>query len=419
MFSFKKYLWSVLKSPSLGMLAIFTGGNIFASLLGGVGGLIQAHWVSPETFGEFRKYGILTTYFAIGTAFVHDGLCRQFPFYLGSGDREKALLVAGVAKWWYLFVLFIFSSFFAVMTLVSLFNHDWFGVCGWLTQIAVTIGTVYGVFLGVMYRTSSDFKRLSYNTIWSAVVSFLLLPFVKLWGFVGLAVRLAGTNLYSVWINRRHLPVKVKALFNWEELKSLMSMSLRFSIPGYLDTSALSATLTAILLFACGQEAVGLFAFALGLRALIMTFNQSLTQIFNVKINLKYGETKNFRKCLVYSAVPSLCAIFVSIGIYIVSVLMVNPFIHYVLPKYIAAIPIVNILFLGVVTSAIYLPLTLTRAAAMYNAIYAQCVGQVATAAVLLCVMPHDLVSIAWIQVLSGLGNCVGGYIFVLRKYFN
>ena len=347
MFSFKKYLWSVLKSPSLGMLAIFTGGNIFASLLGGVGGLIQAHWVSPEVYGEFRKYGILTTYFAIGTAFVHDGLCRQFPYYLGCGNREKALLVAGVAKWWYLFVSFVFTFFFLIMTFFALFNCDWNGVFGWLTQISVTIGSIYGAFLGVMYRTSSDFKRLSYNTIFSTLISVFTLPFVKLFGFLGLAIRLAGTNLFSIWINRRYLPVKVTARFNWQELKSLMAMSLRFSIPGYLDTSALSATFSVILLFACGQESVGLFAFALGLRTLVMAFNQSLTQIFNVKINLKYGETKNFRYCLVYSAYPSLCAIFVSLGIYVISVIMVGPFIRFVLPEYVAAIPLINILFLG------------------------------------------------------------------------
>lgn len=407
----------LLKSPSMGTLAVFTGGNLVAALLGGVGGLLQAHFVSPEVFGAFRKYGILTAYFAIGTAFVHDGLCRQFPYYLGAGEKERALKIAGVAKLWYLFVTVLFSIVFSILAAVALAKGDGLGALGWMTQVAVVIGTIYGFYLVVLYRTSSDFKRLSYNSVWSAIVAFLLLVPVKLCGFAGLVVRTIGSNLYAVWINARHLPVKVKACLDGHELKALMAMSLRFSIPGYLDTSALSATFNAALLFSCGDKGVGIFAFALALREFILIFNNSLAQIFNTKLCLRYGATKDFCGCVRYALLPTLGALAVSYALYVSAVLFTGPFIRFCLPRYVEAIPVLSVLYLGIITNSFFLPLKLTRAAAMYSAVYAQCVGEISTAIVLLLVLKHDPVSMAWILVLSGLGNCVGGYIFIIRRY--
>lgn len=407
----------LLKSPSIGVLAVFTGGNLVVALLGGVGGLLQAHFVSPEVFGAFRKYGILTAYFAIGTALVHDGFCRQFPYCLGAGKKEKALKVASVAKAWYLFVTVLFSAVFAVLAAVALVKGDRMDALGWLTQVAVVVGTIYGAYLVVLYRTSSDFKQLAYNSVWSAVIAFLLLVPVKLFGFVGLAIRTIGSNLYAVWINARHLPVKVRASFDWCELKPLMAMSLRLSIPGYLDTSVLSATFNAVLLFSCGDKGVGIFAFALALREFILIFNISLSQIFNVKLCLRYGATKDFCGCVRYALLPTLGALVVSCALYMGAVCFTGPFIRHCLPRYEEAIPVLSVLYLGIITNSFFLPLKLTRAAAMYSAVYAQCVGEISTAIVLLLVMKHDPVSMAWILVLSGFGNCLGGYVFIARRY--
>lgn len=404
------------KSPSVATLALFAGGNFAAAILNGIGGLVQVCWVSPEVFGEFRKYGILTAYFAIGTAFVHDGLCRQVPYYLGRGDEARALKIAGVAKLWYLFATGVVSAVFLVLAGISAASGDWSGVVGWAAQVAVAAGTVYGMFLTVMYRTSSDFRRLSYNTVCSTVVSCFLLVTVRLWGFVGLAIRLVGTNVFALWMNRRHLPVQVGLVLDWAELKSLMAMSLRFSIPGYLDTSAFAATLNAALLFSCGERGVGLFAFALALRTFLQTFNDSLAQIFQTKVGLRYGETGDFGSCLRYAMRPAVLAFGASAVLCVGAILVLDPIVRIFLPKYVDAIPVANVLFLGIVTSALCLPLTLTRAAEMYAAVYAQCAGQVLTALLLLWLMPHDPVSMAWIQVLSGLGNCVGGYLFVVRR---
>jgi len=149
------------------------------AVLGGLSGLVQARWLAPEILGEFRRFGILPSYLNIGLVIVHDGLSRQFPYLLGKGDKERALKVAGCAKWWYLMLCWVFSLFFAGLSLRSVIKGDYRAAVGWGAQIPWIWANIYGLYLGVMYRTSSEFKRLAYNSVSENLVGFCSLILVK------------------------------------------------------------------------------------------------------------------------------------------------------------------------------------------------------------------------------------------------
>lgn len=165
---FVNYIKTIVRSPSFASFGAFAGSNIIATVIAGVGGLIQARWIAPEVFGEFQQYAILTGYLGILSQVVNDGLIRQYPYYLGKGMKDKALEVAGVAKWWFWVATFIGCSIFSVLTIKSIIQGDLYATLGWGAQIISVIALFYGVFLGIMYRTANDFKRLSLNNLISS-----------------------------------------------------------------------------------------------------------------------------------------------------------------------------------------------------------------------------------------------------------
>jgi O-antigen/teichoic acid export membrane protein len=390
-----RFLKEILKSSSLRTLGVFAGGNLFVAVLGGMGGLLQARWIDPAVFGEFRKFGILTSYFYIGLILVHDGLMRQFPYLIGKGKRDDALKVAATAKWWYLLLSWLFSAFFAGLTLVSVWKGDYRSAVGWGAQIPCIWATIYGFYLGVMYRTSFDFKRLSYNNITSSIVSFFALVLVKVWGYWGLAARFALQHMVGLYINRRHLPVKVKAVFDAKGLAELAKISLPLAIPGYIHTSCLTASLSVIILKFCGQSGLGVYGMALTFQTMAMTFTTALNQIFITKLTSRFGETDDVFSCVRYAKVPTLLSVGSASVLALGLSLVVSPFVRLLLPKYVEAIPVIRILAMSLPLSAAGLPLIILRSALWYKSVFALALTRflVCLTAVALC--PKTLTAIA------------------------
>lgn len=357
----------VVRSRSFGSVSIFAGGNLVVAVLGAVTGLVQARWLAPETLGEFRKYGILTTYLALGSALVHDGLIRQYPYLLGKGDAAGALRVAGVAKWWYGFVSIVYAAFFAVLSGVALLRGDFRGAAGWGAQIAGAVALVYGAYLGVMYRTTSDFRRLSYNNVLCAMLGTLELTWVRLWAYWGLALRFAVMSATTVFVNRRYLPVKPRAVFDFKALRSLAGMSLRFSIPGYLHSAALTASLNALMLRYGGEHGLGIYGLAVMVQGMAMVFGNALNQMLHVKIITRYGATEDIYRCLRYALTPALLGMALSTVIAAGVAVCIEPFIRIVLPKYVEAVPVIQILSIALVLRAAGLPLLVIGAALWYK----------------------------------------------------
>lgn len=407
----------IIKSPTFSTLSVFAGGNLFVAVLSAIGGLVQARWIEPEVLGEFRKYGILTTYLSFGMIFVHDGLVRQYPYLVGKGDVQGAMHIAGVAKWWYSFITILYTAFFSLLTIIALIKEDYRGVVGWGAQIPGAIAMSYGLYLGVMYRTSAHFKRLSYNNVISSLLGVLELIFVKVWGYWGMALRFSLMNLTSVWINHHHLPVKTKALFNFRSLYNLSKISLRFSIPGYLHSSALVASVNALILYYCGEPGLGVYALAVMVQGMAMTFSNSLNQIFYVKISTKYGETENVYDCLEYAKVPAILAVATSVVLAGCLCAFIGPFIRILLPAYVESIPVIMILSLTLIIHAASLPLLTIGSALWYKTFTTMCIVNFCISISVVMLLPKTPIMVALATILGSLSEMVLGYFSLLWNY--
>lgn len=410
----------LFKSPSFSALAFFASGNILCSLLSGVGGLLQARWLAPAVFGEFQQYGILAGYMGIAVIFVNDGLIRQYPYYLGKGDKEKALEIAGVAKWWYVMVSCVMSLVMASLAVISMLKGDWRGVVGWGAWIIISWMTIYGAFLGIMYRTSSDFKRLSVNSLCSAMWAFFALLLVRLMGYYGLAIRMASTAIFNICLNSRYLPVTVKSICDFKRLKELAAISLKFALPAYFHSTGLTATMNALLLYFCSKEGLGIFAIALSIQGFALTFSNSLNQIFNIKIITRFGATEDIRECFKYAMKPAFLAIMLSVCVVAVGCVLIGPFVRYVIPKYVDAIPVIRVLLLGIVTASLNLPLLVIKAGMMWKTAATQAFCNFVVTVILVVLLPKAPLWVAVAMISGGLAEAVIGYValwlLVFRK---
>jgi hypothetical protein len=405
-----RFLKNIINTPSFRTLGVFAGGNLFVSVLGGLGGLIQARWIGPEVLGEFGKFGILPGYFMIGMVLVQDGLARQFPYLLGQGNKDAALRIAATAKWWYLLLCWLFSIIFAALLLRSLMIGDYRSAVGWGVQIPCIWTVIFGAYLGVMYRTSLDFKRLSYNSVIAKVIDFSSLIIVKLWGYWGLAARSVIASVVGLYLGRHYVPVKVKAVLDVKGLLDLARTSLPLTIPSYIRFSFLNATLSCIVLKYCGQNGLGIFGMALVFLGVSMTLTASIHQMFVTKLTHKFGETEDIAACLKCSIRPTLMSVGASTILAVALCLVIGPFIHLLLPKYEDAIPVIRILALQLPLSAAQLPFIIIRAALWYKSGFALALAQVGGCLTAVAILPITLPVIAASKVIGEFAVLVLGY---------
>lgn len=380
------------------------------AVLGGLGGLLQARWIEPGVFGEFRKFGILTAYLNIGLILVHDGLSRQFPYLLGKGNKDGALQVAAAAKWWYLLLSWAFSLLFAALALTSVMKGDYRSAAGWGAQILTIWLAIYGAYLGVMYRTASEFKRLAYNNIISNVLGFGALVIVKVWGYWGLAARMVLQSAVGLYFARLYVPLKVNAALDVKGVVDLAKISLPLSIPGYISTSCLSASLSLIVVTYCGQSALGIYSVALVFQTMAMTFTMAIHQMFITRLTYKFGETGDVIACLKWAKNPTLLSLGAATVLALAFCLVIGPFIRLVMPKYEEAIPVIRILAAQLPLTAAALPLLIIQAALWYKSVSALTLTRVIVCLAAIAVSPKTVGVIAACMILGDFCALIVGF---------
>lgn len=405
-----KLVYSVIRSNSFQTLSVFAGGNLLVAILGGLGGIIQSRWAPPEVFGEFRKYGILTGYLTIGVAIVHDALTRQYPYLIGRGEKEEALRVVAVAKGWYITLSFLFSLMFVYLTCAAFFRRDLRAAAGWAVQIIGVWSMIYGLYLGVMYRTSQDFKRLSYNNIVGTVIGFASLVFVKWFGYWGIILRNGLQLATGLWFNQKYVPVRVKSVFDRGRFLKLAKMSLPLSLPGYISTSLTTATLSVVILKYLGQADLGIYGMSLALQGMAMIVTTALSQMYYPKIMHKYGESEDFISCVKYALKPTCINLVISIGIVVVLCLIIGPFIRLLIPKYVAAVSIIRILSISIVLAAVELPFIVFISALRYRTIISLSIVRFVCCFGLIAFFQKTLPMIVWSTIIAELVYVFVGY---------
>jgi hypothetical protein len=297
--------------------------------------------------------------------------------------------------------------------LINLTTGDYRSAAGWGAQIPIVWLTIYGAYLGVMYRTSSDFRRLAYNNVIATIIGFSALTFVKVFGYWGLIARSIITSGVGLFLGRRYVPVNEKAELDAKGLVALAKISLPLSVPGYIGTSCLSATLSYLILQYRGQSGLGIYGVALTFQAMVLTIATAAHQMLVTKITQKLGETGDITTCLKYAKLPTLLNVAVASALALALYVVIGPIIRLTLPSYEEAIPIIRILAWKLPIFAAALPLIILNSALWYKSVIILALIPFFVSLTVVAFFPKTLDVIATSMILGDFCALVVGYIIL------
>lgn len=355
----KSSIRALLASPTLQTISGLAGSNLFAAILGIVGSLVQARFVTPEDLGYFRQFSIATGY----AFFLHLGLFgalqRFYPYYIGKGQQDKAIAVAEICQAWNVAVSAFVSGAFVVLALASLTTGNWRAMLGWLVQAVAMTGFIYGGYLGATYRSGHDFATVAKGSIISSVVSTLTLPLFVIAPYVALVVRSSVGSLTNLVYLHLHRPLRLRWRFEWREWRDLLKEGLPMFVAGYGGSTGWSVVETSLILSFLGTVPLGLWSISFMLLEFANKVPQAITAVYIPRLTETFGRTESVVESMRVCRKPMLWgtpAMLVLAGGICLMLPLVVPVL---MPHYIAAIPTMALMMLTLPILVLELPYAL------------------------------------------------------------
>jgi O-antigen/teichoic acid export membrane protein len=241
------------------VLYVLAVGTVNVSSLLGNG--LAFRWIDPPSMGIWHTLLLLSSYLAIVRLGLVNGLGRELPFALGSGDVPLARRIVATSL-----AYCIASSAVAGLTFFVMWPIFWSSGLAWrlaLPAMAVVTGAnLYLAFLQATFRSDSDFTRLARVNWVQAAIGLLLPLMVYTLGFAGLCLHAALSALLVTGFAHALRPFHVEARFEPRLTGRLLVTGLPLFTASYLQTLALGFD-RVILLHRSGVQAVGYYAPAL------------------------------------------------------------------------------------------------------------------------------------------------------------
>lgn len=347
------------RSIAISIIALATSG-LFATAITTIGGIIQARYINPETLGYFSQFSILPGYLMFLHLGIFVSLNREYPYYVGKGDNEKALEIVRNSLGWVYVCQSIFCLIIGSLITQSLFIGDYKAAITWCVQLIIGLLNFYLAYLGYTYRTSRAFVDWSKSLSISAIASFILLPLIMYFNYWGLCLRSIITNGVNAIYLHRFRPVRVKPELNINVINRMIKFGLPMAVLGYIGFELFILIQKNSILIFCGVKTLGLYTFAIPITAAINQVSNSFLHVFNPKITMLYGSTHNdLNICYKYSLKCILIAVFFMLLVISGASLIIKPFVTFAAPKYIAGIPLIKVFIWTTIIPALEIPVQL------------------------------------------------------------
>jgi len=223
-------------------------------------------------------------------------------------------------------------------------------------------------------------------------------------------------SVMRVYLGKRYLPVKEEAALDVKGLYELAKVSLPLSIPGYIATSCLGASLSLLVVKHFGESGLGIYGMALTFQGMAMTLTLAVRQMFITRLTYKYGETHDVSACLGWAKIPTILSITAATVCALILGLAIGPFVRLVLPKYGEAIAVIRILAVQLPLSAAGLPLLIIEVALWYRSVLVLALTRFVVCLTAVFVMPKTLGAVAASLVLSELIAVFVGFGIIYSK---
>lgn len=315
-----------------------------------VSNLIIIRWLEPLETGVWQTLVLAQSYMTFAQLGFFNGLNREFPFWMGRGEPEKARNMAGVALVQSHLCSVLAFLVFGGAILVFGEVQDWFW--GLSAMAVVTAAGFYREYLAATYRTSQAFMALAKIHWIHALALLLSVPLVRFWGFEGLCARLVIIALLVAGLMHVSRPLRVVARFNRALAKELLSAGTPLLALSYMLTLA-NGFDRVILLAHVGVVGVGVFAPALAVKNAIQALPAAINQYISPRLSQRLGQSGDPRSLWRTSWVATLATCLSMVPVVAVGWFVLPVFIENFFPKYTASIFPAQLLLLSGLFSGI------------------------------------------------------------------
>lgn len=310
-------------------------GNIATSLISMVTGILVARWTVPHDMGVWNAALLVTIYSPTLQLGIFNGLNRELPYLIGTGNQGRALKMAAAAYAWSWLLVGISAVFGVIATF-------WLWTAGKtvMASIALAVAAIVAcswptLYFTTTYRTHDDFGRLARNTVAVAAVGALLVALVWHYHFSGLLLRASLLAVLGVVALYYHRPMPLKPQWGTEELLHLAKIGLPIWLVGQLGTFFMSLDR---LMLVKSTDVLGYFTIAIQVATFVRMIPMAFSNVLYPQMAHRYGESHSAMDIWRVAARGAMAASCVGLVAGICGWLLLPVFVRAVLPRYIPGI---------------------------------------------------------------------------------
>jgi O-antigen/teichoic acid export membrane protein len=303
-----------------------------------VGSALAFHWIDPPSMGVWHTLLLFGSYLTVVRLGVVNGLGRELPFALGTGEVERARRLAATA-------LACNAASSAVIALAFLVPLAWSRGETWrlglLAMAVVSASNLYLAYLQSTFRSDADFKGLA-RVHWLQAGLALLLPLaVYGFGFRGLCLHAALQSLIVSGYAHVMRPIRVLPRFEPPLARELLVTGLPLFAAGYLQLIAAGFD-RVILLQRAGVEAVGHYAPALAVIAALGVVPGAVATYVYPRMSYALGQGQTRRRVGWMALRAALVSMAAGLPLAVLGWYAAPTLIERFFPRYLASVPAVR-----------------------------------------------------------------------------
>ncbi len=322
-------------------ISAMAGSGLLAIAIRFLGILVQGRLVGPEVLGYYAAFTIVPSYLYLLHLGVFTALSRQYPYWVGQGNRDRALAYAANALGWARMLAAVQACIFLIPCAWAVSKGNWGAAAGWGVQSILSVTDRYMMYLASTFRSSSEFVAWSRATVISAVTSLLALPVMVVHPFGGVCTKAVLPNVAATAYAHRRRPLKIRGRLERGTLVDMIRFGAPLMVIGYIATFFWDAVASSYILTQLGRRELGVMTFAISLCTVLTTVASSISSVFLPRIAARYGSTKdNMAASFAYSLKAGLCGTAVVAPLAIGAWVVIDPFVRHLLPAYVSCIPI-------------------------------------------------------------------------------
>jgi len=334
MYILKNILKSIPKNTTISVAKVISG-NFATTIVTGVAGILVARWTLPYDMGLWQGAVLVTVYVSVLQLGVFNGLNRQLPYLLGTGNSAKALVIAQAAYAW-VFVLILFTLLLTGGISLWFFLNDQNNISYAILAVGIIISCTWAtLYLSTTYRTHSEFGRLAKNTTFAAIIGLGLTMLVLWLGYIGILLRASLVAIAGVAVLYFRRPIQVGPLWNKELLVQLARVGFPIWFLGQLDTLLFSLDR---LVLAKSPRLLGYFTISILVGGVVKNITVAFSAVLYPQMAHKYGETHNAMSIWYIAQKGAFAACLLGLGVGAISWLCLPKFVEVLLPKYIPGV---------------------------------------------------------------------------------